>query len=629
MSAPDDSAPPIPLASGFPAADDAQWRALVDKVLKGGDFRKRLVSRTADGIEIEPLYTRGEIESISDFHTVVSERAALRRKWVLSPISRGWHIAQVRPETTPAAFAAAAREDIEGGADALVIRLAAPGLTGLPADLAAIEAALAPLPLDRVRIALEPGAQAIDAAHALVSVAHNRNAPGCIARLGIDPLGTLARTGELILLRKDGKGLTAPLPSLGAPAAMLTADARPYHDAGASEGQEIAALAATVVAYLRALEGEGLSPADALPRIALSMAVDADIFLGMAKLRAARRVIARIAQACGAAGASGQMQLAVTMSERMMARRDPSVNMLRVTAACAAAAMGGADEIAVLPHTWALGAPDAASSRIARNVGLVLREEAGLGRIVDPASGSWAVERLTDQLAAKAWGIFQAWENEGGMLAALSSGLVHDQIAAVADARAKDIATRHIELTGVSAYPQLGGESVKVAAWPTVPAMAAVRVAKPLIARRLAATFEALRDAAEKAVPQPRVFLAALGTPDEHGPRAQWITNLLASGGIAVIANDGFTNSADAGRAFAESGAPVACICGSDPGYAELGEATAMALKGAGAAHVALAGRPHDQEAALQAAGVDAFLYAGMDVVAALVALQRAFGIAA
>ena len=206
---------------------------------------------------------------------------------------------------------------------------------------------------------------------------------------------------------------------------------------------------------------------------------------------------------------------------------------------------------------------------------------------------------------------------------------MQDQIAAVADARAKDIATRRIELTGVSAYPQLGGDTAKVAAWPAVPAMAAVAVAKPLIVRRLAATFEALRDAAENAVPQPRVFLAALGTPAEHGSRAQWITNLLASGGIAVIGDNGFTNSADAGRTFAESGATVACICGSDAGYAELGEATVMALKGAGAVHVALAGRPRDQEAALQAAGVDAFLHAGMDVVVALAALQRAFGISA
>ncbi len=614
----DPLARPIPpLAAGFPAADDARWRALVDKMLKGADFSERLVARTADGIGIEPLYTRestGGRNSRDDAGVLPCD------------LSRGWMIAQVRPETTPEAFAAAALDDIENGADALNIRLAAPGQTGLPADFHSIEAALAPLPLDRVRISIEPGAHAIHAALALATIARGRNAISSVGRLGIDPLGTLARTGELILLRKDGKGLTAgipwlpPTPSTGEifSSASLTADARPYHDAGASEAQEIAALAATLVAYLRCLEGEGLAPANALQRIALAMSADADIFVTMAKLRAARRVVTRIADACRARTSAGRMQFAVTTSARMMARRDPWVNLLRITTATAAAAMTGATEITALPHTWALGPPDALATRIARNVGLVLRAEAGLGRISDPAGGSWAVERLTDELADKAWSIFQEWEGEGGMQAALTSGLVQDQIAAVADARAKDIATRHIELTGVSAFPQLGDDRSTTPRW-QLPSQPAARAhARPLPLRRLAEPFEALRDAADEIRPTPRVFLASLGPQAEHAARTMWITNLLAAGGIGVIATDGFTASAEAGLAFAESGAQIACICASDETYALLAEAIAMTLKGAGARHIILAGRPGPREPALRAAGIDRFWTAGMDVLAAL-----------
>ncbi len=613
--------PQIPLASGFPAADDAQWRTLVDKVLKGADFRKRLVSRTADGIEIEPLYTRSR--------TAPAERpgaAPFTRGSTTRLGQGGWRVAQIRTETTPSAFAAAALDDIENGADAITIRIAAPGQTGLPADFPTLEAALAPLPLERIDIALEPGAHAIHAGLALCTIAHQRNATARLSRLGIDPLGTLARTGELILLKPDGSGLAAGVPWLPAPGATLTADARPYHDAGASEAQEIAALAATLVAYLRALEGEGLSPANALSRIALSMSADADIFMTIAKLRAARRVVARIAEACGAAEAAGRMSLAVTTSERMMARRDPWVNMLRTTTACAAAAMGGADEITVLPYTWALGEPDAFASRNARNVGLVLREEAGLGHIIDPAGGAWSTEALTNELSAKAWGIFQEWESEGGMQAALVSGLVQEQIAAVAEVRMKDIASRRIELTGVSAFPNSGDDGVEITPWPAAPAPTSKPAARPLPRRRLAEPFEALRDAAERLPSPPRVFLASLGSQSEHAARSMWITNLLAAGGIGTIANDGFTNSADAGRAFAESGATIACICGTDQSYAELGEATAMALKGAGASCVILAGRPRDQEAALKAAGVDRLFFAGMDVVAALEHLLASMG---
>jgi methylmalonyl-CoA mutase len=621
----DDDQKIMPLAGGFPVPDEAQWRALVDKVLTGADFRRRLVSRTADGIEIEPLYTRA-----ASLPEAGQRRAA----------AGGWRIAQVATGTTPEAVAAAFADDIAGGAEAVTIRLAAPGQSGLTATRAALDAALADVPARSVRVSLAPGANALEAATALADIAPRRGL--AIGSLGIDPLGTLARTGERVLLAADGLHFTDALPWLEGAATTLLADARPYHEAGASEAQEIAALAATLVLYMRCAEATGQPPARALPRIGLALAADADLFLTIAKLRAARRVVARIAEACGAGDAAARMALAITTSERMMARRDPWVNLLRVTAACAAAAMAGADEIAVLPHTWALGEPDAFARRIARNVGLVLREEAGLGRIGDPAGGAWYVERLTAQLAERAWGIFQAWEGAGGMHAALRSGRVQDEIAAVADARAKDIATRKIELTGVSAFPQLGNDGVTVPPWPAAPALTSTPAARRLAPRRLAEPFEKLRDAADRAygacaaehnkesaygacAAEPNrmsVFLASLGTQADFGARAMWITNLLAAGGIVAIAGDGLTNSADVGRAFAESGAAVACLVSSDEVYGELGEAAAMALKGAGARHVCLAGRPGAQEEALKAAGVDAFLYAGMDVVAALTRLQ-------
>lgn len=607
---------PIPLAAGFAAADDAQWRGLVDKVLKGADFRKRLVSRTADGIEIEPLYTRaGAVQDEQPGATPFTRGSAVRLA------ASGWRIAQMRAETTVEAWSALAAEDAAGGADTLVLRLAGPGQCGLPADAASIAAAIGDLPLDKVGIALEPGAQAFDAAAMLSAALDKRAASGALVRFGIDPLGILARTGMLSGLSPDGKRFTSPLPAKSPAAAVLSIDSCPYHEAGASEAQEIAALAATCVAYLRCLEASGVAPAASIPRIAVAMAADGHIFLTMAKLRAARRVLARVAQACGAAEAAGRMPLAVTTSQRMMARRDPWVNMLRVTAACASAAMAGADEICVLPHTWAIGQPDLFASRIARNTGLVLREEAWLGRIADPSGGAWAAERLTDELAQKAWAIFQEWESEGGMLAALTSGLVQEQIAAVAEARARDIATRRVEVTGVSAYPQLADDGVKVTPWPAA-APAGATIIRPLLPVRLAAPFEALRDAADRTASPPKVFLASLGGQAEHGARTMWITNLLAAGGIAAISGEGFTSSTEAGRAFAESGAAVACLCGADQTYAELGEATAMALKGAGAEYVWLAGRPREQQAALQAAGVDGFIYAGIDVVEVLATIQ-------
>jgi methylmalonyl-CoA mutase len=352
----------------------------------------------------------------------------------------------------------------------------------------------------------------------------------------------------------------------------------------------------------------------------------------MAKLRAARRLLARVAEACGAGTATDSMQIAATTSERMMARRDPWVNMLRATVACAGAAFAGADTITVLPFTWALGKPDAFARRIARNTHLVLQEESAVGRVIDPAHGSWYVEKLTDELAKKAWGLFQDIEAKGGMADALKSGFIQGEIARVAEVRANDIAHGRVELTGVSAFPLLGDDGVKFAPHPPAdPVTKGGTAVAPLTPLRLAEPFEALRDRADahrgRTGKRPQVFLAALGELAVHATRATWITNFLAAGGIEAIASAPLTNSADAGKAFATSGASVACLCSSDQVYAELGEAVAGVLKQAGASHVLLAGRPKDQEAALRTAGVDTFVFAGGDAIATLTRLHGVLGV--
>ena len=114
----------------------------------------------------------------------------------------------------------------------------------------------------------------------------------------------------------------------------------------------------------------------------------------------------------------------------MMAKRDPWTNMLRTTTACAGAAFGGADAITVLPFSWALGVPDRFARRVARNTQLVLQEESSLGRVADPVGGSWYVESLTDELARKAWDLFQEIERTGGLVAALTNGAFQKNVGA-------------------------------------------------------------------------------------------------------------------------------------------------------------------------------------------------------
>lgn len=622
-----DPTTPVALAADFPAADHAQWRGLIDKALKGADFDRRLVARTADGIRIEPLFTSRPAVS-NDIEQPSSSADGL-----------AWDIRQLHAGTDAAAVNAAILADLAGGASSITLQFAAPGQTGLASGAAEIARALDGVLLDVCPIALRAGENTAAAAAGLTALWAARGLAPAQQRgaFNYDPLGTLAATGALAYpldaTMRNAAALvkqTLPLPGVTA----LAAHGPVWHTAGASEGQELAAVLATVVAYLRAAEAAGVAPVQALPKIAVTLAIDADQLMGLAKLRAARLLFARVAEACGAPEAAQAMILAAETSTPMMTRRDPWVNMLRTTMACATAAMGGAQAITVLPYTWALGQSDAFAQRMARNTSIVLMEESALGRVADPAAGSFAVETLTADLAKIAWAQFQKIEAAGGLAAILSTGALQAEIAATAAAKVKDIATGKVALTGTSAFPRLGDDGVKVVPWPTLPPDAPPKGhrAAPLAAFRPSAPFERLRDAADahtaKSGAPPRVFLVCLGPLAAHAARATWTSNFLAAGGIESVQSPPLLQSQDAGEAFRASGASVVCLCGADENYAELGEATASLLKTVGAQTLYVAGRPKDQDVALNAAGVEGFLYAGCDMIATLAAVQQALGVA-
>jgi methylmalonyl-CoA mutase len=622
------------LAGAFAPATREQWLALVEKALEGASFEERLLARTADGLKVQPLYTRSDAVHGTDTG-LPGAPPFTRGTHSISP-ERGWDIRQLHAEPDPAKANAAILEDISGGATSITLQVAAPGQFGVPYTGKEMASALRSVDLGSVPVVLNAGEYTVDAAGSLMALWQARGIAEdkCVGAFSADPLGTLARTGALYHPIGRSLEIAARLAadSMAMPkVTALAADGHIYHAAGASEAQELAAMLATLVAYLRAMENAGIAVEDALPKVAVSLAADTDQFLTIAKLRAARRVIWRVAEAAGAGQGAARVHVTAVTAWRMLAKRDPWVNLLRTTMACAAGAMGGADAILVFPFTWALGRPGSLARRIARNTHLVLSEEAGFGRVLDPAGGSWYVEKLTNELSGKAWGLFQQIEAKGGMGPALSSGYIQDEIAKVAEARARKIATGQLELTGVSAFPLLGGDNISAEPHPLpLPADLNGAMARPLRFERLAEPFERLRDAADihqRRTGQPlRVFMASLGPQAEHGVRTTWVQNFLAAGGIDAPTGEDYSNSAKAAAAFAASDTTVAVITGSDQTYAELAEATAMTLKGAGAKRVYLAGRPGALEAALKSAGVDGFLFPGQDAVAELGGLHEGLG---
>jgi methylmalonyl-CoA mutase len=596
-----------PLAADFPPATRADWRKLVDAVLKGTPF-ERLVTATYDNLFIEPLAARR-----SDARPIAAR-----------PGATAWEVLARIEHPDPALANEIARRELKNGANGLLLVFAgAVGEHGfgLPARGDALARVLEGIDLSAgvaLELDLSPHAEAV--IDATLARRGALSPQGTNVRLGHDPLGAGAIAGGAARPWSEqaphfARRLAA-LTREGFKGRLAAADGRVIHNAGGSEAQELAFVLGVALAYLRALEAEGIALDAARRMIFFRLAADADQFLTIAKFRSLRKLWARVEVTCGLAAEPGFVSAETAW--RMMTRRDPHVNILRATIATFAAALGGADAITVLPFTTARGLPDRFARRIARNTQLILSEEAHLAKVADPAAGSGAVENLTDQLCRTAWALFREIEAAGGVAASLESGLIQGKVAAVRAKRAAAIARRQDALTGVSIFPNLH-EAEAVVDVP-LPLAAAGGVA-PLAAIRLAQPFEALRDASDRLLAatgaRPKIFLANLGTPADFTARATFAKNFFEAGGVETVNSDRVDLPA-LPAAFKAAGATLVCLCSTDKVYDKDASAVAQALKAAGARHIYLAGRPGAREAALQAAGVQSFIYEGCDALATL-----------
>ncbi|MET9081747.1 methylmalonyl-CoA mutase family protein [Streptomyces sp. NPDC004237] len=587
---PDDG---LSLAAEFPDATHEQWQRLVEGVLRksgkevSGEAAEDALSTTLeDGLRTRPLYTARDTApdpGLPGFAPFV------RGGRPEGGTDGGWDIRQRHAAAPDGAVLA----DLENGVTSLWLVL---GEGGIPVD--GLGRALEGVYLDLAPVVLDAGRDTEAAAAELFRVYEAKGvAPEAVrGNLGADPLGHEARTGTALTfapVAELAKRCAAEFPGLRA----LTVDALPYHEAGGSAAQELGASLATGVAYLRELTEAGLGVEQALAQLEFRYAATADQFLTIAKLRAARRLWARVAEVSGAADAGAQTQHAVT-SPVMMSRRDPWVNMLRTTIATLAAGVGGADSVTVLPFDHALGLPDAFARRIARNTSTILVEESHLARVVDPAGGSWYVERLTDELAHAGWEFFRTIERDGGQAAVLRSGRLRTDLATTWAERSKKLAKRREPITGVSEFPFLAEKPVAREPAPEPPSGGLPRVRRDEAYEELRARSDAHLAATGA---RPRIYLATLGSATEYTGRATFASNLFQAGGIEPVT----------GGSFEESGATEAVLCSSDAQYAEQAARTAESLKAAGARHVVLAGRGDFP-------GIDSYVFAGCDAVAVL-----------
>jgi methylmalonyl-CoA mutase len=604
----------ISLTAGFAPADEATWRALVDKTLNGASFEKRLVSKTYDGVEIQPLYTAANASPpLAD---------ALRPQGSFDA-DRAWDIRASVDHPDPGEAKTLLMADLEGGASSLLLRIDPSGQDGVAiASRADLEQTLDGVLFDLAPVALDAGFIGPLAASWLHETATSKTLKPHL-HLHLDPLGAFARAGASPgpIDAHIAEAVQASL-TLDAETAFL-ASGQVVHETGGTDGQEIAVMAACGLAYIKALADAGLGLDQAFQRIALGLAADADYFAAIAKFRAARIVWSKLACALGCG--SPRIVIEARSSRRMLSTLDPWVNMLRLTSAAFGAGLGGADAIILDSFTQPLGRPTPFARRQSRNIQLVLMEEAHLGRVADPAGGAWFVETLADRMARAAWAFFQAIEQRGGAVQALKSGFIAEEAAKARDARSADIGKRQTGLVGVSEFPNLQDAPVEIdhvdpkrVAKPPPPFLQTGpdSACPPLTPWRASEGYEALRTRADGMKPPPTATLVTLGAPKDYTARVGFARNALAAGGIASETGEL--------EGYAPSKAPIAVICGADAGYAESAAEAARTLKRRGARLIYLAGRPGAIEADLRSAGVDGFLFAGADIRATLASMLAA-----
>jgi methylmalonyl-CoA mutase len=578
-------------------------------VLKGANL-ETLVSKTADGVRIEPVYPPAE------------GPRALRSGGSWRIVARVDH-----PDADEAN--AQALEDLANGADGLQIVFSG-GLGAYGFGLRRFDSASLHRAFDGVRFdgggnfELDLGPDGYDQALGFGALIERSgaNPEACPVAFGLDPFAAVARGPFPADWRAQARRTVETalaLRSKGFQGPFLVADARAVHAAGGSAAQELAFALAAAVALLRRLEEIGTPPAEAHTLIAFRLAADADELATLSKFRALRIAWSRVEDACGLEPRAAHVQ--AESAWRMMTARDPTVNVMRGAAAAFSAGLGGADSVSILPHTLAAGLPDDLARRLARNAQLILLRESNLGFVADPAAGAGAFEAMTRALCDEGWRLFQEVERQGGLPPALASGAFQREVAASAAALSRNVASLKAPITGVSAHAYLAEPPVEVAV--NAPEREAfVQVQGAMAPIRLAEPFERLRDLSDaflrSAGSRPRVYLAALGPETRHRRRVQFMREWLEIGGFEALYDGEAATAEEAVARLKANGALLVCLCGTDDAYAEQAKALAKAFKASGVKGVVLAGRPGEFERAWRAAGVDAFVFAGGDAVAML-----------
>ncbi|MDX2175066.1 MAG: methylmalonyl-CoA mutase family protein [Candidatus Sumerlaeia bacterium] len=471
-----DTAPSLHLAEDFPIPSWDDWKVLAEKDLKGEPFDKKLLWKTLEGLTVQPLYDASNSGDAPHKGSLPGFAPFVRGNWPLSGVAPSWQIRQDCVLPAPEDVNGAIRDGLARGEKAIAFRLDNAARQGFDGDqpeardfagrggctvssINGLRIALADLDLERYPVTIRTGTSALPVLAMLLALAEERGIPknALVGSVECDPVRDLLKNGHsrapFELLFREMADMVAYCASRSPGIRPIMVNSHPVHNAGATATQELGMTLATGAEYLRALVARGVTPDTAGLSMIFSFSVSSNLFMEVAKLRAARMLWAKIVKAFGAKmDDSMKMFLHARTSTITKSAYDPYNNLIRSTVEAFAAVVGGCDSLYVAPFDENIGRPDDFSMRLARNQQLILMEEGYLTKVCDAAAGSHYLESLTDQLARAAWAEFQAIEAAGGMLASVKAGSIQKSLSESAGKRRALARQRRLSVVGVNNY---------------------------------------------------------------------------------------------------------------------------------------------------------------------------------
>lgn len=615
------------LFSEFPPVSTAEWEERIQQDLKGADYEKKLIWKTAEGLKIKPYYRAEDLENLKGMLSSLPGQFPYLRG--TSNVSNEWIISQDIETSDIKKANAQAQDVLKRGANAILLNASAIQSAD---DVTTL---LNGVNLDKTHVYFN-SAPSYNALLGNITKALGNDVNTLKGGFDFDPLSYVLVNGHFYESQDSDmqKGVELFNSLKGSSFKVINVNGQYFHNSGSTLVQELAFALAAGNEYLSYYTSKGLSVDEVASKMTFMFAVGSNYFMEIAKIRAARMLWARIVEQYKPTSTeSAKMFIHSITANWNKTIYDPYVNMLRTTTEAMAAAIGNADMITVLPFDMNYQEPDDFSLRMARNQQIILKEESALDKVVDPSAGSYYIENLTASLADAAWNLFLSVEGKGGMIEAIKEGFVQDEIIASANQKRSDIANRRILALGTNQHPNLNERMLdKIQAEEEYSEMESEPVKqreyKTLEVFRGTDQFEDLRLATEiwenEGNKRPSVFMFTIGNLAMRKARAAFSSSFFGCAGYTIIDNAGFNSVEEGVSSALQSEAEVIVICSSDEEYAVVGPEIAKAIKASKPeAIVVVAGQPKDIIDTLKEAGVDEFISVKNNVLDTLYNFQR------